>query len=81
MIAPMVCDGPAFSRWSKSLKRAKIAPELDAKVKVAPERPEKPTAFCTPGVSSMILVARLTTASVRASDAPSGNWTTTMAYP
>ena len=49
-----------------------------ALVKVAPEKPAKATAFFTPGVSSMISVARRMTSSVRVSDAPSGVWMTTM---
>ena len=57
----------------KASKRAKIAAALEALVKVAPEKPAKATASMTPGVSWMILEARCTTASVRASEAPSGS--------
>ena len=44
-----------------------------------PLKPEKATAWATPGVLRMISEARWTTASVRCSDAPSGSCTTTMA--
>ena len=46
-------------------------------VRVAPEKPAKAGARATPGVPSAISSIFLTTAVVRASDAPPGNWTET----
>ena len=69
---------PALVRSSKGCSAAKIAAAFEALVKVAPEKPAKATAFFTPGVWSMISVARRVTSSVRESDAPSGVWMTTM---
>ena len=77
MILP--ADSPALSRLSKSLNGAKITPALLALVKVAPEKPAKATASCTPGVLRMISEAFWITASVRSSEAPSGSCTTTIA--
>ena len=67
---------PFGSRSSNGTKREKIAPALDALVKVAPSNPANGTACCTPGVSRMISVALRTTSSVRASDEPGGSWST-----
>ena len=44
-----------------------------ANVKVAPLRPVKALEYLTPGVASTRSVARCTTASVRASEAPGGS--------
>ena len=69
---------PWAARSRNGVKRVKIAPALGALVKVAPENPENATALHTPGVFKRISVARRMTASVRASEAPSGSCTTTM---
>ncbi len=69
-------DRPCRSRSSNDVNGEKIAPEFDALVKVAPSKPENATACDTPGVLSMMSIARRTTASVRASEAPGGSWIT-----
>ena len=72
------CDG-FFSRSLKSAKVVNSTPWFEALVKVAPEKPEKATAFVTPGTESAISEACLITASVRSSEALSGSCTTTIA--
>ena len=68
---------PFGSRSSKGSKAEKIAPALEALVKVAPSKPAKGTACSTPSVSEDdACVACFTTASVRASEAPGGSWMT-----
>ncbi len=66
------------ARFSNGSSTRNSAPAFGALVKVAPEKPTMFTAWATPGTPSAISSARCCTASVRASDAPGGNWTTTM---
>ena len=72
----MLC--PVLARSSKGRRGEKMAPALDALVKVAPSKPAKATACCTPGVARIASVARRITASVRASEEPGGSATTVM---
>ena len=55
-----------------------MAPAFGELVKVAPEKPTTLTPWTTPGTPSAMSSARCCTASVRASEAPGGNCTTTM---
>ena len=73
-------ESPDFTRSSNGSSAEKIAPALVELVRVAPEKPENATAPAMPGVSSRILAARWTTASVRSSEAPSGSWIAVMTY-
>ena len=68
----------SLARFSHGSRVRKMAPELGALVKVAPEKPTKLTPCSTPGVPSAMSIARRYTSSVRASDAPGGSWITTM---
>ena len=67
---------PCSNRSSNGAMAEKMAPPLDALVKVAPSKPAKGTAWSMPSVSRMILVASRTTASVRDRDDPGGSWIT-----
>ena len=67
---------PCFNLSSNGAMAEKMAPPLDALVKVAPSKPAKGTAWSMPSVSRMILVASRTTASVRDRDDPGGSWIT-----
>ena len=62
----------SLARFSHGSSVRKMAPELGALVKVAPEKPTKLTPCSTPGVLSASSIARRWTSSVRASDAPGG---------
>ena len=55
-----------------------MVPELDALVKVAPEKPTRFTACTTPGTCSASSETRRLTASVRSSAAPPGSCITAM---
>ena len=70
----MPAVSPCGTRSSNGFSGTKITPALGALVKVAPSKPVNATEFCTPGRGRMISEARRITASVRASDAPGGNW-------
>ena len=61
------------ARFSNGSSIRKIAPELGALVKVAPEKPTTLTPWATPGTPSAMSSARCCTASVRASDAAGGS--------
>ena len=65
-----------WARFSNGSSTRKIAPALGALVKVAPEKPTMLRRAATPGTCSAISSARCCTASVRASEAPGGNCTT-----
>jgi len=66
------------ARVSNGSSGRKIAPELGALVKVAPEKPAKFTACATPGTSRAMSTTWRLTASVRASEAPPGSCVTTI---
>jgi hypothetical protein len=69
-----IADNPSGTRCSNGFSDTKITPVFGAFVKVAPSNPVKATEFCTPGRARMIFDASRTTASVRPSEAPGGNW-------
>jgi hypothetical protein len=68
----------SLARFWKESSTRNSAPELGALVKVAPEKPTMFMAWAMPGTPNAISSARCCTASVRDSDAPGGNCTTTM---
>ena len=53
----LVAESPLAARSSNGASGVKIAPALDALVKVAPSKPANGTAWITPGVPSAISVA------------------------
>ncbi len=67
---------PDAARSSKGVSGEKIAPAFGALVNVAPSKPANGAVARTPSVPRMISVARRTTRSVRASEAPGGSWIT-----
>ena len=69
---------PLAERSSKGASVLKMAPALDALVKVAPSNPAKATVWATPGTLRSSSLARRITASVRAREAPGGRVTTVM---
>ena len=72
---------PLATRSSNGARPAKIAPALEALVKVAPSKPAKATSCSTPGTVLRISLAWRITLSVRSSEAPGGSCTTVMRYP
>ena len=72
----LAAESPLAARSANGASGVKMAPPLDALVKVAPSKPANGTAWITPGVPSAISVACRTTASVRASEDPGGSWIT-----
>ena len=71
MTALAVC--PFRTRSGNGENAVKTTAVLEALVNVAPEKPAKATALATPGVAFAISETRRVTASVRDSEAPSGN--------
>jgi hypothetical protein len=69
---------PLGPRSGQGWKTGNKAVALVDSVRVAPEKPAKAGARATPGVPNAISSIFLTTAVVRASDAPPGSWTETM---
>ena len=66
------------ARSANGLSGTKITPAFGELVKVAPSKPTKATAFCTPGEPLISSDARRTTLSVRSSVDPGGSWITVM---
>ena len=72
---------PCAARSAKGVTVKNNVAELLALVNVAPSSPVKLAVCATPGIASRSLIARCTTASVRASDEPGGSWTIVTKYP